>query len=295
MQLGKLGVWASLEAYSAKDGAALAKQIEDLGYAALWQPEAMGRNVLVHSSWILANTTRLIAATGIANIYARDPMSMRGAQLALAEQSGGRFLLGMGVSHAPIVSGVRGHAYQKPVATMKAYLEGMKNAMYVAPQPAEQPLTTIAALGPKMLELAASHADGAHPYNVTPEHTAQARRILGAGKLLCVEQKVMLESNADVARAVGRKVLSTYMMLENYVSNWRRLGFTDADLADGGSDRFIDAMVVWGDANAIKARIQEHWSAGADHVCIQPLSREAGDNPLMLKADMKALEALAGA
>ena len=295
MQLGKLGVWASLEAYSAKDGADVAKQVEGLGYAALWQPEAVGRNVLVHSSWVLANTTRLIAATGIANIYARDPMSMRGAQLALAEQSGGRFLLGMGVSHAPMVEGMRGHAYEKPVATMRTYLERMKMAMYVAPQPAEQPLTLIAALGPKMLELSASHADGAHPYNVTPEHTAQARKIMGAGKLLCVEQKVMLETNADVARDVGRKVLGSYLALENYVSNWRRQGFTDTDLANGGSDRFIDAMVAWGDANAIKARLNEHWSAGADHVCIQTLSREAGDNPLMLKADMKALEALAGA
>jgi len=295
MQLGKLGVWASLEGYSAKDGAAIAKQIEDLGYAALWQPEAVGRNVLVHSSWILAHTSKLIAATGIANIYARDPMSMRSAQLGLAEQSGGRFLLGMGVSHAPMVAGIRGHAYEKPVATMRAYLERMKAAMYVAPQPAEEPLTLIAALGPKMLELAASHADGAHPYNVTPEHTAQARKILGAGKLLCVEQKVMLESNGDVARDVGRKVLATYLGLENYVSNWRRQGFTDADFEGGGSDRFIDAMVVWGDAQTIKARIREHWSAGADHVCIQTLNREAGDNPLMLLADMKALDALADA
>lgn len=295
MQLGKLGVWGSLEGYTARAGADLAKTVEGLGYSALWQPEAVGRNVLVHSSWVLANTTKLIAATGIANIYARDPMSMRGAQLALAEQSGGRFLLGMGVSHAPMVEGMRGHAYSKPVATMKTYLERMKAAMYVAPQPAEPPLTLIAALGPKMLELARDGADGAHPYNVTPEHTAQARKILGAGKLLCVEQKVMLESNGDVARAVGRKVLSTYMGLENYVSNWRRLGFTDADFADGGSDRFIDAMVAWGDANAIKARIREHWSAGADHVCVQALSKDAGDNPLQIDTDIKALAAISDA
>jgi probable F420-dependent oxidoreductase len=295
MQLGKLGVWASLEAYSAKDGADVAKQIEGLGYAAIWQPEALGRNVLVHSSWILANTTKLIAATGIANIYARDPMSMRAAQLGLAEQSGGRFLLAMGVSHAPMVSGIRGHIYEKPVATMRTYLQRMQAAMYLSPQPPEPPKTLIAALGPKMLELARDGADGAHPYNVTPAHTAQARKILGAGKLLCVEQKVMLETNADVARGVGRKVLATYLSLENYVSNWRREGFTDEDFANGGSDRFIDAMVAWGDENAIKARIREHWSAGADHVCIQTLNREAGDNPLMLNTDLKMLEVLANA
>ena len=295
MQLGKLGVWGSLEAYSARDGADLARTVESMGFAALWQPEAVGRNVLVHSSYILSNTKTLIAATGIANIYARDAMSMRSAQLGLAEQSGGRFLLAMGVSHAPMVAGVRGHAYEKPVATMRAYLERMQASMYLAPQPAEQPKTLIAALGPKMLELSASHADGAHPYNVTPEHTAQARKILGAGKLLCVEQKVMLESNPDVARDVGRKVLGPYLALENYVSNWRRLGFTDADLGNGGSDRFIDAMVAWGDAQAIKARIREHWDAGADHVCIQALNRAAGDNPLMLQTDIKTLEAAIGA
>ncbi len=295
MQLGKLGVWGSLEGYSAKAGADLARTIESMGISALWQPEAVGRNVLVHSSYILANTTKLIAATGIANIYARDPMSMRSAQLGLAEQSGGRFLLAMGVSHAPMVSGMRGHAYEKPVATMRTYLERMQAAMYLAPQPAEQPKTLIAALGPKMLELAASHADGAHPYNVTPEHTRQARKILGAGKLLCVEQKVMLETSPDVARDVGRKVLATYMTLENYVSNWRRLGFTESDFANGGSDRFIDAMVAWGDAKAIQARIREHWDAGADHVCVQALSREAGDNPLLLSTDLKAVEAAAGA
>ena len=155
MKLGKLGVWASLEGYSAQESVDIARRVEELGFSALWQPEAMGRNVLTHSSWILAHTNTLIAATGIANIYARDPMSMRSAQMTLNEQSGGRFLLGMGVSHAPLVSGLRGHAYGKPVATMRDYIAKMKAAMYVAPPPPEPPLTVIAALGPKMLALAA--------------------------------------------------------------------------------------------------------------------------------------------
>src|ERR1700675_1422732 len=183
MQLGKLGVWAAMDVLSAAEGAAFAQRLERWGYAALWLPESRGRNVLVHSSWLLANTTKLIVAPGIANIYARDPMAMVNGQRAPAEQSGGRFLLGLGVSHVPSVEGLRGHIYGKPVATMRAYLDGMAAAPYGAPEPAEKPITILAALGPRMLELSASHADGAHPYNITPEHTQKARQIMGPGKL----------------------------------------------------------------------------------------------------------------
>ena len=187
------------------------------------------------------------------------------------EQSGGRFLLGLGVSHVPTVNTLRGHVYGKPVATMRAYLEAMRRAPYIAPPPPEPPLTILAALGPRMLALSAEVADGAHPYNVPPEHTAQARKILGPGKLLCPEQMVVLETNPSEARRIGRAALERYMALDNYVNNWRRLGFTDADFAGGGSDRFIDANIAWGDEKAIRARIQQHWDAGADHVCIQPI------------------------
>src|SRR6266567_2357168 len=174
MQLGKLGVWAAMDVLSAADGAAFAQRVEGWGYAALWLPESRGRDVLVHSSWLLANTRKLIVAPGIANIYARDPMAMANGQRALAEQSGGRFLLGVGVSHVPSVEGVRGHTYGRPVATMRAYLAGMQAAPYGAPEPPERPLMILAALGPRMLALSGSDADGAHPYNVTPEHTAEA-------------------------------------------------------------------------------------------------------------------------
>ena len=271
MKLGRLGVWQAMDVMSAAEGAAFAQRIEGWGYAALWLPESRGRNVLAHSAWLLANTERLIVAPGIANIYARDPIAMAAGQKGLNEQSGGRFLLGLGVSHIPSVEGVRGHKYRPPVPTMRAYLDAMKAAPYAAPEPAEPPLTILAALGPRMLTLSASHADGAHPYNVTPEHTAEARRILGPGKLLCPEIWVLLESDAAKARGLGRQALAHYMRLDNYVNNWRRLGFGDDDFAAGGSDRFIDANVAWGDEAAIRARVQQHWDAGADHVCIQPI------------------------
>jgi probable F420-dependent oxidoreductase len=288
VQLGKLGVWAPMDVLSAAEGAAFAQRLEGWGYAALWLPESRGRDVLVHSSWLLANTKSLIVAPGIANIYARDAMAMANGQRALAEQSGGRFLLGIGVSHAPTVTGLRGHNYGKPVATMRAYLQAMQAAPYLAPDPPERPLTIVAALGPRMMALSGELADGAHPYNVPPEHTAEARRILGPGKLLCPEVWVLLESDASAARSAARQALAPYMRLDNYVNNWRRLGFGDGDLANGGSDRLIDANVAWGTEEAIRRRIQEHWDAGADHVCIQSISPDGSRRP-----DEKVLALLA--
>lgn len=279
MRLGRLGVWAPMDVLGAADGAAFARQIEEWGYAALWLPESRGRNVLVHSAWLLANTERLIVAPGIANIYARDPMAMANGQRALAEQSGGRFLLGIGVSHPPTVTGLRGHQYGRPVATMRAYLQAMLAAPYLAPQPPERPLTILAALGPRMLALSAELADGAHPYNVPPEHTAEARRIMGSGKLLCPEVWVLLESDPAAARSAARQALAPYLRLDNYVNNWRRLGFGDDDLAGGGSDRFIDANVAWGGEAAIRKRLQEHWDAGADHICVQSINPDGSRRP----------------
>jgi probable F420-dependent oxidoreductase len=269
-----LGVWAGTDELSALEAAAFARRVEAWGYGTLWIPEAVGREVFSAAAWLLANTSRLVVASGIANIYARDPLSAAAAQKGLNEQSGGRFLLGLGVSHIPLVEGVRHHQYGKPVATMRAYLQAMKEAPYRAVAPATAPQTILAALGPKMLELAAAQADGAHPYNVSPEHTRQARALLGPGKLLCVEQGAILETDAARARSIARRFLGLYLGLPNYVDNWRRLGFTDADFAGGGSDRLIDAVIAWGDEKAIRTRIQEHWQAGADHVCVQALGPE---------------------
>jgi probable F420-dependent oxidoreductase len=289
MQLGRLGVWVGLDAIGAKDAAAFATQVEKWGYSALWLPESRGRNALVLSAYLLANTRSLIVATGIANIYARDAMAMKNGQRALAEMSDDRFLLGVGVSHRPMVEGLRGHAYGAPVKTMRAYLEAMRAAPYQAPAPAEEPLTVVAALGPQMMALSGELADGAHPYNTTPEHTRQAREILGPGKLLCPEVWVLLETDPAKARAASRRALSRYMQLDNYVRGWRRQGFGDNDLAGGGSDRFVDAMVAWGDEAAIRRRIQQHWDAGADHVCIQPIAAEGARQPI----DERVLELLA--
>lgn len=282
MKLTTLGIWAGLDGLPAAAAAAFAKRAEAWGYGALWMPEALGRESFSASAWLLANTSLMAIATGIANIYARDPYSAAAAQKGLNEQSGGRFLLGLGVSHIPLVEGLRKHTYGKPVATMRAYLQAMATVDYKSVPPSSPPKTVLAALGPKMLELAATHADGAHPYNVPPEHTEQARAILGAGKLLCVEQGVVLETDPAKARAVARQFLSLYLGLPNYVDNWRRLGFSDADFSGGGSDRLIDAVIAWGDEKAIRARIDQHWEAGADHVCVQALGAAGGPDENLL-------------
>lgn len=271
MRIGKLGVWAGFDGMTAADALAFALRTERRGYGVLWTPEGRGRNVLVHAAWLLSGTTTLTIASGIANIYARDAVAMASAQRGLNEQSSNRFLLGLGVSHRPIVSDVRGHVYGKPAATMRAYLEAMRAAPYQAPPPSAPPRTVLAALGPKMLTLAAEMTDGAHPYCVTPEHTQQARRILGAGKLLCPELMVLLETDPEKARRAARAALAGYILLENYANNWRRLGFSDDDLAGGGSNRFVDANVAWGDEDAIRKRLQLYWDAGADHVAIQSI------------------------
>ncbi len=273
MQLGKLGVWAFTDTMTAQDAAAFAVRAERWGYSTFWVPESFGRNPFPFAAWLLARTDKLVVATGIASIYARDPLAMRAAQMTLAEQSGGRFLLGLGVSHAHMVERVRGQPYDpKPVSRMRTYLEQMAKAPYRAPAPAERPPIVLAALGPKMLELAGRMADGAHPYNVTPEHTAEARRILGPDKWLLTEQKVLLERDPAKARAVARQAIGFYLSAPNYINNLKRLGFGDADLAGTGSDRLVDALVAWGDLDAIRSRIQAHWDAGADQVCVQALN-----------------------
>ncbi len=292
MHPGKLGVWSLASFMSAADSAAYARRIEAWGYSTMWVPEVTARDPLVTCSWLLANTSTLKVATGIASIYAREPFAMQNARYALAEQADGRFLLGLGVSHGPFVEGAMGLAYGRPLATMRSYLERMAASPYTGPRPAAEPPTLLGAQGPKMLELAASHADGAQPYNVTPDHTAKAREILGADKLLCPEQKVVLESDPAIARGIARQALAMAVTLPNYRSSFLRQGFATDDLENGGSDRLIDAIVAWGDERAIRERIQQHWDAGADHVCIQPLRRDMSRHTA---EDEKVLELLAPA
>jgi probable F420-dependent oxidoreductase len=287
-RLGRLGVWTWLDMLPAPKAVELAQQVEGWGYASLWFPEAVGRDPFSIISHLAAHTKRLVFATGIANIYARDAMTMRAIQQTVGELSGNRFVLGLGVSHAPMVSGLRGHAYGKPVATMRAYLDAMEKATYLGPAPSAETPVVIAALRPNMLKLAAERCAGAHPYNVTPEHTARAREILGRGPTLAPEQMVLRETDPAKARAIARKNLTVYLGLPNYQNNWKWLGFDDADFANGGSDRLIDAVVAWGDERAIEARIQAHFDAGADHVCIQAFRPDGEPGP-----DLRLLEALA--
>ena len=269
MQLGKLGVWTWLDHLPAPQAAEFAQQLEAWGYSALWLPEAVGRDPFSIIGYLAAKTSKLVLATGIANIYARDAVSMRAIRETLGEASAGRFLLGLGVSHAPMVEGLRHHTYGKPVTTMRSYLEAMNVATYMGATPAEPAPIVLAALRPNMLALSRDAAQGAHPYFVPPEHTGRAREILGKGAWLCPEQMVLLEKDATKARAIARQNMLIYLGLPNYRNNLKWLGFADSDFENGGSDRLVDAIVAWGDEKVIGDRIQAHFDAGADHVCIQ--------------------------
>ena len=230
MDIGKLGVWYFVDTMSSADAASLAQRVESLGYGTLWIPETVGKSPVATASWLLANTQKLNIATGIMNIYHREPGVTMAAQKSLAEQSDGRFLLGLGVSHKPIVEGVRGLEYGPPVATMRKYLEAMSAAPYTAVAPQAEPQTVIAALGPKMLELAATTCAGAHPYFSSPEHTRMAREIMGPDPMLCVEQKVILEPDAAKARELAKPVAQIYQQLPNYRNNWLRMGLDESDI-----------------------------------------------------------------
>jgi probable F420-dependent oxidoreductase len=288
MELGKLGVFCFTDPLTPVQLTELAQRTERLGYAALWYPEVLSYESFALGSFLLHQTTTLIIATGIANIYARDATAAKQGQHTLATLSGGRFLLGLGVSHVPLVEDARGHQYRAPVAAMRAYLDAMDKAAAMAPPLQEPPPTVLAALGPQMTALAAARTAGALPYNVTPVHTARARAIVGPDKWLCVEQKVLLVTDPSKARQVARQTMAFYMPLANYRNNWLRLGFSEADLADGGSDQFLDAMVAWGDASVLQQRVQDHFDAGASHVCIQALRPDGYPLP-----DWDALAALA--
>jgi len=286
-RLAPLGVWCTLDRLPAPDAAAVAQEAEAHGYSALWLPETTARDPFASIAFLGARTERLVLATGIANIHHRHPGPMVQATATLSEQTGDRFVLAMGVSHAPLVEGIRGLDYGKPLATMRRYLEAMDASPYHgAPPPAPAP-RLLGALGPKMLELAAERGDGAHPYWTTPEHTAQARAILGPDKLLCVEQKVVLSTDREVVRRTAEKALGTYRSLPNYRNTWLRLGFTDDEI-DGLADRFLDSVVASGDVDAVTEHVRQHLDAGADHVCIQPMTP---DRPLTV--DAEALAALA--
>lgn len=289
MELGTMGVWYAADKLEPEQWLDFIATVERLGYDTQWYSEATGYESMALGSFLLSHTTRLHIGSSIANIYARDAVASRNGMKTLNRISKGRYILGLGVSHVPLVERFRGHTYGRPLATMRAYLRHMQ---------AEQDDTgtwpvVIAALGPRMLELAAEFTRGAIPYNVTPGHTAQARAILGPDKWLAVEQKICLETDTSKALALARAELSRYLVLPNYRNNWLRVGFTEADLEDGGSERFLNAMVVWGNEASINARIREHFDAGATQVCIQPV--HAPGDLERAKAMLEAFAPSAGA
>ena len=271
-RLGNVGVWLAVLARTpfaeARAGAAT---IDELGYGSLWINEGFGtKEPMSHAALLLDATDRLVLGTGIANIWARDAAAANAAAATLGEAHPGRFVLGLGVSHQPMVDR-RGHTYGRPLAAMRAYLDALDDAPWAGPPPAEPAPRVLAALRPRMVELAAQRAAGVHSYFVPVAHTERVREALGPDPLLIPELAVVLEGDPGRARERAREHASVYLGLPNYTNNLRDLGYAAADIAHGASDRLIDDVIAWGDDDAIAARVQAHLDAGADHVLIQPL------------------------
>lgn len=272
-RLGKVGAWSfGLDALPVAEAVTVARAVEGLGFGSLWIAEGTAsREALSHAAVLLSATSRLVVGTGIASIWARDPVAMAAGARTLADAFPGRFILGVGVSHDGAV-GRRGHEYPAhPLRTMRDYLDAMDRAPLSSPAP-DPPLTRLlAALRPRMLELAAERADGVHSYFVPVAHTRRARAAIGPDALLVAEQAAVLDQCPHTARAVARTHTSHYLSRENYRENLRSLGIGTAELHGAGSDEVVDALVAWGDEAAIRTRVQEHLEAGADHVVMQPL------------------------
>jgi probable F420-dependent oxidoreductase len=286
MKLGRLGAWYSTDKLSSPAQIReFVGTVERLGYDVLWYPESRGNESFAVAAYMLAQTTKLKIGSSIASIYARDAFTSRRGMITLNDLFGGRFILGLGVSHPPMVEGLRGHTYEKPIPAMRRYLNGITKDQ---PGAADWPLC-VAALGPLMMKLSGEMTQGAIPYNTNPRHTAEAAKILGPNKWLAIEQKVTLETDPAKARALGRKELERYLALDNYRNNFLRIGFTEKDLENGGSDAFIDQMCLWGTAEQVKAGLRAHFAAGATHVAIQPVHAEgdiaARDHILTALAD----------
>ena len=261
-RIGRYGVWSGEVRFAGPDaGVALAGELEQLGWSAVWVPGGIDDGVLADLDRLLSATRDIMLCTGILNLWKLTPEQVGTWWRGQTPERQARLLIGVGISHAPLI----GDAYSRPIGTTRAYVEQLIE------QGLPRDNLCLAALGPKMLGLSAELTAGAHPYLVTPEHTAIARKVLGQDALLAPEQGVILETDAERAREIGRQALSSYLGLPNYVSNWRRLGFDDADFAEP-SDRLVDALFAWGDVDAIAARLQAHLDAGADHVCIQAVA-----------------------
>ena len=299
MNLGTLGVDALMDSMAGKELANFARKIEKLGYSTLLFPEAFGRDPFALAAHLLTVTDKLIVGTAIANVWKREPVAMIGGARTLAEMFPDRFVLGIGISHGPMMTRV-GINYAKPLTFMRDYLARLKEAPYGAAKPSIEAPIVIAALLPKMLRLVAAEADGTLPTFVTPERTAQIRAEIGPDNLICVQQVSMLEKDPNKARTAIRGLIGFYLGLPNYLQSFKLMGFGDSDFAGGGSDRLVDAMVAWGDEQAIRDRVAAQYRAGATHVCITPVGlagawrgKSEGSTRERVTPVERALEALA--
>jgi probable F420-dependent oxidoreductase len=265
-----LAVFLYPDNYTASELADFARRFEALGYAAIWYPEAMVYESFTLGGYLLSQTEHIAIASGIANIYGRDPMGTLQASQGLEDMYPGRYITGLGVSHKSLVSDMRGHTYGKPLATMRKYLDAM-DACRPYLHGTDTPLV-IGALGPKMMEMAGERTDGVHPFNSPPEHTRWARELLGPDKWICTAQHVCMTTDPMRARTAARKALEFYFVTPNHYRNWLRVGYDGSDLENGGSDRLIDALVAWGTEDQIRDRIQQHFDAGATQVILNTIN-----------------------
>jgi probable F420-dependent oxidoreductase len=276
--IGGTGVMFATDRLDAAAYAAFGRRVEAIGLDTIWVPELFGREPFAAASFLLAATERVQVGTSIANIYARDAVAAATGRQTLAELSGGRFALGLGVSNVAI-NEARGHQWEPPVAKMTAYLEAMAVVEPMSPAADAPAPVFVAAHQPKMLEVAAQHADGAKTWLMTPDHTSKVRDIVGPDKGVVIAQMSLLCEDPTEARRLARRALSGYVTYDYYHRAWKRLGFDDDDFADGGSDRLVDTVVAWGDADAIGDRLRSQRDAGADHIVIVPLNPAGGREP----------------
>jgi len=279
VDLGRLGAWGHLDSLAIEDARAYARRVDELGYGTLWVPETVGREPFTLLGLMAGETTSILLGTSIVSIWGHDAQTTRMAAMTLQEATGGRFVLGLGVSHLHLAQKLRGHTYERPLTRMREYVAAYRAAIYRGPgaDGLAEPPVLIAALRERMLTLAATEADGAFPYLVTPERVAWTRGVLDAASperrpILAVSMPAVLEADPGSARAAARAYLTPYLRTPAYQASWLAQGFGEADWEKPGSDRLVDAMVAWGDVEVLRARIAEMVAAGADHIAVIPVA-----------------------